>query len=243
MRTSVAVLLVAGLVLGTRSVNRADDQADARALIARAIQARGGEKRLAQYKAQAWKEKATYYGMEDREQYEATYTAGWPDKLKVTIGDFTLVVNGDTGWVNIKGKTREMTREELEEHKEGTYSVWVMSLLPLRDNAFKLALLGERKVGDRPAAGVKVSRKGHFDVNLYFDKATGLLTQSETRYKEARSGKKVNQEMTFSDYKDVSGIKTPTRVSIKRDGKRVVEAALSDLKYLDKLADSVFAKP
>src|SRR5262249_3453195 len=139
-------------------------------------------------------EKATYLGMNAGEQYEATYAVEWPDKIKVEIGEFIMVLNGDKGWVKIKGTTRDMTMQELEEHREGTYSVWVMSLLPLKDKAFGLAVLGERKVGDRPAAGVKVTRKGHFDVNLYFDQETGLLAKSDTRFKEARSGKEVDQE-------------------------------------------------
>jgi hypothetical protein len=242
MRRRIAILVFAGLVVGTRSHGLADDQADARSLVARAIRAAGGEEKLAGYQGQTWKEKATYFGAGAGEQYEATYTAAWPDKLRVEIGDFTLVVNGDKGWVKIKGDTRDMTREELDEHREGVYTVWVTSLVPLADKEFQLSILGERKVGNRPAGGVKVSRKGHFDVSLYFDKETGLLALSETRYKEARTGKEVHQETTFSGYKDVSGIKSPTKISIKRDGKPVVEATI-ELKHIEKPGERVFAKP
>jgi hypothetical protein len=135
-----------------------------------------------------------------------------------------------------------MTQEELEEHREGAYWVWVMSLVPLGNKEFKLSMLGERKVGDRPAEGVKVSRKGHFDLSMYFDKETGLLAMTESRYKEARSGKEVKQETFFSGYKDVSGIKSPTKVSIKRDGKLFVESSI-EVKHLEKLDERVFAKP
>jgi hypothetical protein len=244
MRKSVAVLLVAGLVFGA-GVSRADDYADARAIIAKAIRTVGGEEKLARYQAQTWKERATYFGTGAGERYEATYAALWPDKLRVEIQkEFAMVLNGDKGWVTADGKTRDMSKEELEEHREGTYCVWVMSLVPLRDKAFKLAVLGERKVGDRPAAGVRVSHEGHFDVDLYFDKETGLLVRSDTRFKEARTGKEINQENTFSGYKDeeVSGVKSPTKVSIKRDGKRFVEADI-ELKHIEKLGDGVFAKP
>jgi hypothetical protein len=91
MRTSVAVLLVAGLVLGAGGVSRADEQADARAIIARAIRARGGEKRLARYKVHTWKEKATYYGMGGSEQYEATrpFTVGLASRKMLTGNDLT----------------------------------------------------------------------------------------------------------------------------------------------------------
>jgi hypothetical protein len=242
MRTSVIVLLFAILVVGARSGARADDPGDARDIVAKAIRAVGGEEQLARYKARTWKEKATYHGTDGDEQYEASYTALWPDKLKVEIGDFTLVVNGDKGWVKIKGDTREMTRAELEEHREGTYSIWIMSLVPLGNKELHLSTLGERKVIDRPADGVKVSRKGHFDVSMFFDKETSLLAMSETRFKEARSGKEVQQETIFSGYKEESGIKSPTHVSIKRDGKQVVEATI-ELKHLERLGEGAFAKP
>jgi hypothetical protein len=215
MRKNLAVLLFAGLLVGTPSGGRSDDQADARAIVAKAIRATGGEAKLARYKARTWKEKATYYGMGAAEQYEATYTAAWPDKIKVEIGDFTMVVNGGKGWVKVDGDTREMTKDELEEHREGINWVWVMSLVPLRDNEFKLSILSERKVGGQPACGVKVSRKGHPDVSLYFDKETGLLAMSEYRFKGARSGKEISQETTVSDFRDVSGINSPTKFSIK----------------------------
>jgi hypothetical protein len=153
-----------------------------------------------------------------------------------------MVVNGDNGWVKADGRTRGMTREELEEHREGTYSTWVLSLVPLRNEEFKLSVLGEAQVGGRPTDGVKASRQGHFDVNMYFDRETGLLAMTETRFKEARSGKEVSQETILGGYKEVSGIRSPTKVSIKRDGKLVVEASI-ELSYLERLDGRVFAQP
>ena len=117
-------------------------------------------------------------------------------------------------------------------------------MLPLRDKAFKVALCGERKVGNRTAAVVRVSRNGHFDLNLYFDKETGFLVRSDTHFKEARTGKEIDQETTFSGYKDEdgSGIKSPTKAAIKRDGKRFVESEI-ELKHVESLEPRLFARP
>jgi hypothetical protein len=103
MRKSVVALLFAGLVVAAGCGSRTDDQEEARDIVAKAIRAAGGEEKLARCKGQTWKEKATYHGTGADEQYEASYTAAWPDKIKVEIGEFTLVVNGDKGWVRIKG--------------------------------------------------------------------------------------------------------------------------------------------
>jgi len=219
-----------------------DNQEDARGIVARAIRAAGGEGTLARYGARTWKEKAVYHGADGDEQYNASYSAEWPDKFKVEIGEFTMVVHGNNGWVKTQSDTREMTQEEMDEHGEGIYSVWVMSLVPLRNNEFNVSVLGEAKIDGRPTDGVKVSRKRHFDVNMYFDRETGLLAMSETHFKEARSGKEVAQESIFSGYKDVSGINSPTKVSIKRDGRLVVEASI-EMTHFERLDERVFAKP
>jgi hypothetical protein len=119
-----------------------------------------------------------------------------------------------------------------------------MSLLPLRNPAFQLKTSGEKSVSGRPAVAVRVSSNGHCDVTLYFDKDTGLLVRSDTCFKEAKTGKEINQENTFSSYKEeaASGIKSPTHASIKRDGKQFVEADL-EFKHLQTLDDRMFARP
>ena len=197
---------------------------------------------MGRYKARTWKEEAVYHGAGGDERYEASYSAAWPDKIRVDTGDYTLIVNGNKGWIRAKDQTRDMTSEELTEHMEGIYVVWVLSLAPLGNNEFKLSPLGDTKVAGRPTTGINVRQRDHRDVEMYFDKRTGLLAMSRTRYKEARSGSEVRQETVFSDYKDDPVIKTPTKVSIKRDGKLVVEAAI-DTNYLESLDEGIFGKP
>jgi len=241
-RNGLLVLLFVGLAVPDPSASRAANQQDARTIIARAIRAVGGQDILARYGARTWKERAVFHGADGDEQYEASYAAKWPDKLRVDIGDFTLAVNGDKGWVGTKGDTRSMTPEELEEHREGTYSAWVQSLVSLRKTEFKLSVLGNTKVAGRPTNGVKVRHQGHFDVDMYFDGETGLLAMTQTRFKEAKSGREVEQEIILGGYRDEAGIRTPTTVSIRREGKLVIEATL-EMKYVEGLDERLFAKP
>jgi hypothetical protein len=234
--------MFSGLVVGACDERPPGDRKAALEIVARAIRAAGGEGTLARYGARTWKERAIFHGATGDEQYEASYSAEWPDKLRVEIGDFTMVVNGDSGWVRTEGKTREMTRVELEEHKEGIFSTWVQSLVPLRNEEFTLSVVGDAQVSGRPTDGVTASRQGHFDVNMYFDRETGLLAMTQTRFIEATSGKEVSQETILGSYKDVSGIRSPTKVSIKRDGKVVVDASI-ELSYVERLDGRLFAKP
>jgi outer membrane lipoprotein-sorting protein len=245
MRRLCCASLVVWVGLSLTGFAAADDQADARAIIDKAITASGGKDLLAKFKAQTWKEKGTYYGMGQGLPYTGKYDLQWPGQFRMEIeGVFSMVVNGDQGWMKDANGTNEMTKEQLASEKQNMYGGWVASLVPLQDKGFTLTPLKETKVEDRPAVGVKVARKGHGDVQLFFDKATGLLAKSEytVRAQEQR-GKEVKQEVLVSNYKEVSGIRVPTKVVVNRDGKLYVEAQLEDIKPMEKLDDKVFSKP
>src|SRR5437660_633980 len=133
MRMRVSVSLLCGIVVLVVSATRADDSADARAIIDKAIKASGGEEKLAKYKAETFKEKGTYYGMGNGQPYQGTYQVQLPDQFKMEIaGVFILVVDGDKGWMKANGNTMDLTKEQLAEHKNSNYSSWVASLLPLK---------------------------------------------------------------------------------------------------------------
>jgi hypothetical protein len=224
---------------------RADDQADALTIIDKAIKAQGGEAKVAKFKAQTWKEKGTYYGMGDGLPFAGKYAVQFPDKFRMEIeGVFTIVLDGDKGWLESMGETKELTKEQLANQQRMQYIGQVSRLVTLKDKAFKLSPLPEIKIDKDPAVGVKVSRQGQGDVLLYFDKGTGLLAKSEATVKsEEQKGKEVRQELFMSDYKEVDGLKSPTKLVVKRDGKVYIEATIADLKRAEKLEDKVFAKP
>lgn len=231
--------------LGAPRLALADDAADARALIDKAVKATGGKEKLAKYKAQTWNEKGTYHGMGKGQPYTGKYALQWPDKFRMEIeGVFTIVLDGDKGWIKLMDETKEMTKEQLTSQKESTYAGYVTSLVPLEDKSYTLTTLPETKVDGKPALGVKVAKKGMPDVSLYFDRATSLLVKSSFRTKaEEENGKEVTQDTYLSDYRDVDGLKVPKKIAVKRDDKIYVEAENSDVKLAEKLDDKVFAKP
>jgi outer membrane lipoprotein-sorting protein len=245
MRKLCCVVLALGVALALAGQTNADDPADARAIIDKAINALGGKDKLAQLKAQTWSESGTYYGQGKGLPYTGKYALQFPNQFRMEIeGVFTMVVNGDQGWLKSEKGTEEMTKEQLASEHTNLYAGWVATLIPLDDKAYTLAPLEATKIDDKPVVGVKVSRKEHSDVKLYFDKATNLLVRSEStvRSQEAK-GKEVKQEVTLSDYQDVSGTKVPGKIAVKRDGKLYVEAKNQDFKVGKKLDDKVFAKP
>jgi hypothetical protein len=103
--------------------------------------------------------------------------------------------------------------------------------------------LGEVKVKGRPAVGVTASRKGAKDINLYFDKETGLLAKVEMRRRDLMSGEEVTEERIITEYQEAEGRKVAKKVEVLRDGKAFLEAEVTEVKVLEKVDDSEFAKP
>jgi hypothetical protein len=235
--------LVAFGLLFLTGGGRADDK-ECRAIIDKSIKAVGGSERLAKYKAQTWKEKGTFYGEGAAQPYTGNYAVQWPDQFRMEIeGVFTLVLNGDKGSFKEGGQVREMTKEQLAQQRESQYAGWVATLLPLEDKAFQLSSLGESRVGKRPVVGIKVGHPGHNDVKLYFDKENGLLLRVEYRFKDARTGKEAEMVTIGGDFKEFGGLKFPTKIDMKRDGNKFVEAEILEIKPVEKLDPSIFTKP
>jgi len=230
---------------------RAAEQDDAKNIIDKAIKARGGQEKLRKLKAVTMRLKGTIHSPGGDVPFTGEVVTQGADQRRLALDaetngtkfTFVQVLNGDKGWQKINDDTQELNADQLAEAKEEAYGSWVATLLPLDGKDFTLYSLGEVKVEDRPAIGVRASSKGHRDVNLYFDKEFSQLVKSETRVKDEESGMEVNQESTYSDFKEIDGIKEPSKIVVKKDGKPFVEATVEQVKREEKVEDSIFVKP
>jgi len=113
-----------------------------------------------------------------------------------------------------------MPVEQLTETEETTYSGWMTSLLPLKDNAFQLAPFGEIEITGRKANGV-----------------------AATRVCAEPTAQAVSEEYTYSDFKTVEGTPQAMKMSIQRNGKPYAAIGVDEFKLSENLDGSVFAKP
>lgn len=237
------------MILAAGGRARADDQAEASRVIAKAIDAHGGAAKLAKFKAVEWKAKGTFHGPMGPGEFTTQVAVQFPDKSRfdVAAGDgfgFVSVLNGDKGWAKFGEDQHEMDKGAIDEVKENLYVMWLTTAAPLADKTLTLKPLGESKVDERPVLGVLVSQPGHRDVSLFFDKETGLLSKMATRAKDLfQGGKEIDSEEIYSDYKEFDGVKRPTKVKELKDGKTSVEETRSDYKQSEKLDDKAFEKP
>ena len=239
------------LGLGLASGARADDAA-ARAVVEKGLKAIGGAENVAKLKAVTFKMKGTFYGMGLSLPYTGTWMIDAQTRMRYTIESeingmrftFTRVFDGTKGRMKMNDMTTELNADQVAEAKHELYSMGVQMLLPLvKDKEYTLAPLGESEVEKRPAVGVRVTRKGQRDINLYFDKESALLVKSESLVREEETGKEVQQEEFFSNYKEIDGVKHAMKGVVKREGKLFVEGETTELTPSDKLDDGLFGKP
>lgn len=244
-------LLAFGVLVAVTVPARADDAADARKLVEKAVKAHGGQEALDKFAGATTKLKGTFYGQGMELPMTGAVTAEGADKQRIDLEleaggqtiPIAIVLAGDKGWAKFGKDVKEFDKDELAEAKEQAFAGWVASLAPLKGKQFTLATTGESKVGERAALGVKVSSKGHRDVDLYFDKETGLLVKTETRVKDDMTGQEVSEESFPSEYKEVQGTKQAMKFLTKRDGKKFIEGEVTKVELFEKLDAGTFAKP
>jgi hypothetical protein len=245
------LVLALGVVVGVSVPVRADDAADARAIVEKAIKAQGGLEKLSKFKAHSIKFKGDFHGMGQAIPMTGEITTQGNDKVKldaeVEAGGMKFrvinVLAGDKGWNKVGDMLMDLDKDQIAEAREQAYAGWLATLVPLLDKGIKLSTIGESEIENKPAMGVKVKSEGHRDVDLYFDKASGLLVKFEHRVKDEGSGQEVTEENFSSNYKDVEGTKQPMKFLAKRDGKLFLEGEITEYLLLEKVDENTFAKP
>jgi hypothetical protein len=153
-------------------------------------------------------------------------------------------VNGDKISIEANGNAIETPDQVKESIKDAQQLLKVARLVPLvKEKRYELSLIGEVKVEGKPAIGVRVSAKDQKDINLFFDKETGLLAKMEHRTKEPTGGNEVTEERVILEYqKTREGIPMPKKVVVRHDGKAYLEAEVLEVTLLEKIDDSEFMK-
>jgi hypothetical protein len=250
MTRFIGTLLAAALVAGATSPLQADDK-DATAILDKAIKALGGEEKLAKAQTftQAAKGTITFAGNDaevtsnqsvqglDHARQEFEGSAGGNSFKGVTV------VAGDKGWRRFGDDKSALEGQALANQKRGMYLAIVpITVVPLKGKGFKVQAAGEEKVGDKPAVKIKGTGPDDKDFTLYFDKETGLPLKIVGKV-VAPTGDEFLQEITFSDYKEMGGIKKATKITATRDGGKFLNQEITDFKVVDKLDPKTFAEP
>ena len=248
LRLRMLALAACGVMLGALWVHA--QESDVKEVIKKAIAAEGGEKLLRKYQAGTAKIKGTMELMGAMVKISGESTVQKPDKLKHVLTleimdkelQITQVYDGKKMWRSFMGQTMEVDDEEsLEEMRQALRVESAAGLVDLLDKSYTLDAIGEVKVKDKAAVGVRVNKKGQREISLFFDKKTHLLVKTEMRVREM--GQERTQEKFFSNYKDRNGLMYPSRLVIHKDGKLFMDLEITESQPLEKVDDATFAMP
>jgi len=250
MRTLVLICAGLGLWGGWTLPASAQDDAT-KEILKKAIDASGGEEKINAAKAATAKGKGTISIAGQSLPFTMELFSQLPDKLKIVLDldaggnkvQIVQVYNGKKGWMQLMGMTMDLNDDQLKEAQESMHVEEVTRLVPLKGAGYKVTALGEAKVGGKEAVGLRVTKEGRRDVNLFFDKTSFLLVKAEYRAKDPAGAQEVNQEKFFSNYKEIAGVKTPMKMVVKNDGNDFLDIEVTDASVVERHDPSVFAKP
>ncbi|MCI0460735.1 MAG: hypothetical protein L0Z62_27605 [Gemmataceae bacterium] len=209
-------------------------EAEARALIEKAVKAQGGLDKLDKSVAAYRKSKGAFltdgftFTGESYSEPGNRRRLVLQGKTKEVPGTRVLVLVDDKGWISFDGVTYDLDKEFLARIHRSIYADRVCALVTLlRDKGYTLTVLGESQIKDKAVLGVKVQSEGKPDVSLYFDKTTGLLFKSAVRMMDPNLGREALQEVYYYDYKRYDAAEPDERAlnaaKVTTDGKGLIE--------------------
>ena len=238
-------LLTAVLTVCLASAARGEDAVQA--LIEKASQAHGGPA-LDKYPAGRAKAKGTIVLKGNEYPFTVERVYHVPGKFRITsevvimgVGrPVTCAVFGNTISANAGGLPQELPKSQIDELRTAVHVQAIARLTPLlKDKKYKLSSAQDKSFEGKPTFGVTVSAEGYKDVRLYFDRQTNMLVAIE-RMGFDELGKPTEHLDLFSDYREINGLKYPTRTLVKQNGKRYLDSETTEFKPLEKVDSREF---
>jgi hypothetical protein len=251
MKGFIGLLCVAALVTCLGSQVGAQGSKDVDAILDKAIKALGGEQALSAVKAATWKGKGKItFGGSDNDFSIQGAVQGLEHFRQEFEGEFDgnkikglTVLNGDKAWRVLADMSMELDKDGVANEKRNVYLLLIPAkVLPLKGKAFKVEVAPEENVAGKPAAGLKITPPDGKIFKLYFDKDSGLPVKQVAAV-VGFGGDEFTQETTFSNYKDINGLKKAMKVENKRDGEKFMAVEFTEYKLLDKVDPKLFAQP
>jgi hypothetical protein len=237
-------LLGLTLVLTPAHTIRAGDPAEPQALIDRALAAGGGVEKIGSFRALVGKGDVE----KDGEKMPVAASFQKPGQIQVRMGKdgalMNFVFNHDKAWIKASDSpTEEMPESDSNSLKNFFHALSLPDrLIDLKDSQYSLATADSTRSNGDETACIKVTHKDYKDVLLYFNKATGLPAKSRVLL-PGNEGKETWCDFIYSDYKAIQGVKHFMHLEVWHDDSKVMDIKIKELKLLDELDSSTFAKP
>lgn len=202
----------------------------AASIIENYIQAIGGKAKLEAVESYAMSAAAEMQGMKLEMEMKKTSKDQFMQDVKMMGNSVSKqVLDGDKGYAVGQGQRKDLSAEEIEKVKEESATFPELNYLAVGG----IALDGMETVGDKKAYKIKVTD----NKTVFYDAETSLKLQ-EVNVTEMQ-GQQVKQTLMYDDYKEVSGILFPFKLT-QSMGPQNIEFIVTEIKVNDGVSPADF---
>jgi len=219
---------------------------DARELIAKAVQAKGGLSLLRSIRTVKVAMTTTVEESNGaRTDLPSTTSIRYPGAYRIdaqtAAGPLVQVFNAGRYWVQDARGVREAP-EMAEQIRASVERDTVPLLIALAAGKLSAKLVPGVSEAGRTMPALEVALPGATPLTLVFDPATALIVKARYRLASPPDGH-VTVEETYSDYRDVHGLQVAFLTELRREGAPVVERRLRSYEFNVPLDSALFSKP
>lgn len=207
-----------------------------RALIAKAIEAKGGREALERVKSIRQRGGGTITTPQGALPVEVDLLVVFPDKtrmeMKLPIGKVVRALDGEKGWVQAPMGVMDMQQSEAKDMREQVEKDEVPLLLQLAKPDAKPVWLGKETLDEEELDVVSVGD----GTKLYFEGGARLVRRS-------RKTPRGESTSVWSDFRDVGGVMLPFAARALLDGEEAFKFTASAIEVNVEVAADAFARP
>ncbi|MBI3951210.1 MAG: insulinase family protein [Acidobacteria bacterium] len=213
-----------------------------RELLSKAVAAMGGSAAFAAVKNVVIKRDLMLVTPQGNLPATATTTFVLPDKrhqvVALPFGEIKQVIAQDQAWIVTPQGVTDAPASEKQDMQAEMFRDWVNLLREAE--GLSVQYLGPGEVEGARAETISVTDDKGNTVRLFLDATT--FVPLKMAYKGMTSNGPADTEEIYSDLRDVSGIKLPFHVVVNADGKKLLEAKLTEVKINTEIDLSLFQK-
>ncbi|MEW6731842.1 MAG: pitrilysin family protein [Acidobacteriota bacterium] len=225
------------------AVATAETSAKGKTLLAAARKATGGDA-IKQVKTLVTKSDAKLITPQGEFAVGAEITVQFPNKiinkLNLPFGEVLQAYDGQNAWLKSPQGTRDLSSEDAVEFQNAIANDTLFLLANFDSPNFQTQFLEETSIDGKKANVVLVTMPNKHAVKLYLDAETNMVIGKA--FRSNAGGAPADNEETYSDFRDVSGLRIAFQRKSKRNGQPFSEATVKDLQINPNVDEQIFVK-
>ncbi len=223
------------------------DAAPVKDLIARAVAAKGGLARLRSIRTLRVTAATTVTVQGTRTEFPSTtvirYPGAFRSESQLPAGRLIQVFNAGAAWFQDGGGVHDAPPGMAEQMHGAVQRDSVMLLLALAEGELTARRAPDATDGSRTLAALEVPLPGASPITLLFDPATSLIAKARYRVAGGAASEEADAEESYSDYRDVQGLKVAFATDVRREGAPALRRTVRSCEIDVPLDPALFVKP